>query len=425
MPKITFSARKIAALKAQPRIVDYWSDNPKEPGFGLRVRPSGVKTWVLWTRDGNGKPTMAVLGRYSADMGLAKARREATDKRASLQKGQNPADAKRAHRAAQAQTVKALYEAYEQHSEERHERGEFRSWGQVERSLRDVIEKWGDRPVSEIRRRDVAALLDAKAKHGATAANRLRAHISGLFSYGRQHDWLENNPASGLRRRPEQERRRVLTDDEIKALWTFLASDTPIELARGKGKVIAMPADTGRALRDLFRLMLWTGQRIAETSRMKWADVNLESKLWTVPASEAKNRREHVVPLCEGAVAMLKARQERAQPGVEWVFPSSSVKRAGPVLVWSQRTAAAICRAIGGEPWRAHDLRRTVATRCGDLGISGEIIDAILNHNRPGMLRVYDHGKREAAKADALSRWAAELHRIVTETRSKVLPMRA
>lgn len=437
MPKMTFTDRGLRALKPKANRVDYWSKDAHEPGFGLRVFPSGTRSWFQYTRKTKGrtrttkdgstvfvKAVRVTLGTFP-DMGLAEAREAAADARADVRHGENPADERREEREAQRQTVRALYEAYEQHSEERHERGEFRSWGQVERSLRPVLKKLGHRPVSDIKRRDIAALLDAKAKHGATAANRLRAHISGLFSYGRQHDWLEINPASGLRRRPEQERRRVLTDDELRGLWTFLASEKPIELARGKGKVIVMPADTGRALKDLFKLMLWTGQRIAETSRMKWVDVDLDAKVWTVPASEAKNRREHVVPLNEAAVGMLKARQETAQPGVVWVFPSSSVKRAGSVLVWSQRFASAVCRAIGGEPWRAHDLRRTCASRLGDMGVFGDTIDAILNHSRPGMLRVYDHGKREAAKADALSRWSVELTRIVTAAPGKVLAFKA
>ena len=270
----------------------------------------------------------------------------------------------------------------------------------------------------------MAELIDAKARKGGTAANRLRAHASGLFNYGRQHDWLESNPASGLRRRPERERTRVLTDDELRALWAHLEDSEPITLARGKGaKPITMAAETSRTLRDLFKLLLWTGQRLGEASRVKWADVDVDAGLWTVRVSEAKNRREHVVPLCEPTVEMLKARSEAAPPDAVWAFPSSPGKRAGSVLVWSQRTAAAICRVLGGEAWRAHDLRRTVATRLGDMGVSGDVIDAILNHVRPGMLRVYDHGKRETAKAEALARWSAELRRIVTAVPARVIPM--
>jgi integrase len=95
------------------------------------------------------------------------------------------------------------------------------------------------------------------------------------------------------------------------------------------------------------------------------------------------------------------------------------------VDVWSYRTAAALARATG-IPFKAHDLRRTVATMMGELGIDSDTIGLVLNHRKPGVTtRHYDHSTRETAKRAALDRWAQRLVQIVTETPAKVTPIRA
>ena len=185
-----------------------------------------------------------------------------------------------------------------------------------------------------------------------------------------------------------------------------------------------MPAETGKTLKDLFKLLLLCGQRLGETSRMKWADVDLDAKRWTIPATETKNRTVHQVPLSEPAVELLKARDEAAHPLGTFVFPSSE-KTDSSVWVWSKRTAAAIAAATK-IAFTAHDLRRTVATQMGELGIDADTIGLVLNHRKPGVTtRHYDHSTRETAKRGALDRWAQRLLRIVTEEPATVTPIRA
>ena len=154
VPRMTLTTRGIQALKPKAHYVDYWSDNPKERGFGLRVYATGVKSWLLYTRktkDGN--PIMVTLGTFP-EMKLAKARREAEQKRADVKKGERPADERRAEREAQRNTVAALFKAYAADADARHQAGEYRSWPDVKRSLeRDMLPEWASRPVTEIRRR--------------------------------------------------------------------------------------------------------------------------------------------------------------------------------------------------------------------------------------------------------------------------------
>ena len=141
MPKMTFTTRGVEALKPSTRPVDYWSDDPTERGFGIRVQPSGSRSWFVWTRKTKtGKPAMVTLGTFSATFGLAKARKEAEKKRADVQHGENPAEERREERQAQRQTVQALFDSYATHVELRRQAGEFKSWPDVKRSFeRDVL----------------------------------------------------------------------------------------------------------------------------------------------------------------------------------------------------------------------------------------------------------------------------------------------
>jgi integrase len=423
MPTMMFTDRGLKALKPGPERVDYWSDDPKEPGFGVRVFPSGVKSWMQYYRQGGAGPLVRVtLGRYP-DMKLAKARKAAKDARAGVHQGENPADDKREARQAQRETVQALFESYSTHVELRRQAGKFRSWPDVKRAFeRDVLPDWGDRPVRDIRRADVSDLVTRKALKGKTAANRLHAYCSMLFSYGVEQGWLDGNPASGKKPHDEQPRTRVLKPDEIKRLWSYLDGDAEMALSRGlaTGPTITMPPESGTTIKDVFKMLLLCGQRLGETSRMKWADVNLDAGKWVIPGSETKNGREHTVPLAKPVTDLLTRRQAIACSSC--VFPSRTGSESS-IFVWTKRAAAAMATATG-IAFTAHDLRRTTATMLGELGISDDVIGLVLNHAKPGVTgRHYDHSQREAAKAEALTRWAARLHAIVTNTPAKVVPM--
>lgn len=424
MPKLELTTRGVAALRPAAHAVDYWSADPAEAGFGVRVFPSGVKSWFYYTRQtASGKAVRVTLGTFP-EMGLAKAGEKMAEERAKVKVGQDPAEARRVERAARRRTVRALFDAYSRHVAVRRQAGEFRSWPDVRRSLeRDVLPAWGDRPASDIRRKDVIELVTAKKLDGPIAANRLQAHISMLFAYGTETDWITGNPAARLRKRKEQPRDRVLSAPELRALWPVLEDSAALTLSRGgpKGIPIVMTAGTGAALRDLFKLLLQTGTRLGETSRMTWADVDLEAKIWTIPATDTKNRTPHRVPLSRQAAAILE-RRRAADSLSPFVFPSAPGKKTS-AFVWAKRAAPVFARAAG-VAFTAHDLRRTVATQLGELGISDDVIGLVLHHTKAGVTgRHYDHSAREAAKAAALERWADRLNAIVTGKSGDVVPM--
>lgn len=256
------------------------------------------------------------------------------------------------------------------------------------------------------------ALVETIAERAPVMANRTLALIRKMFNYAIGADWLEANVAA-LIPKPgrEQSRDRVLSEDEIRAVWTACESERP-------------------ALRALMRLRLVTAQRGGELQRMTWADVDLEAGWWTIPGTVTKNKMPHRVPLSPSAVTILKALQKET-PADEWVFagktgarPIGDVKKAGRRI--ATRIVGAREKAGQKNPtfdFRGHDLRRTAASYMAAGGIPRLTIGKILNHAETGVTAVYDRHSYDAEKRAALDWWAIRLQAILEgKDAAKVLP---
>jgi integrase len=206
-----------------------------------------------------------------------------------------------------------------------------RSWQEDERQLNaSLLPKWKSRPAAEISAEELLAVLNAKVKAGApVAANRLRALVSRMFTFGAEQRLVAPtaNPVIGVKKpTKETTRDRVLTDDEIRRLWDACATQNPYVCA-------------------WFRLRLVTAQRGGELLQMRWQDIDSKSHFWTIPPEFVKNAHGHRVYLNEAARKILKGvpRTERAV----WVFPKSFMgdyKHVGRRL---DHTRQHRCRAEG------------------------------------------------------------------------------
>jgi integrase len=213
-------------------------------------------------------------------------------------------------------------------------------------------------------------------------------------------DRLEVNPCrdAGKPSAPKP-RDRVLTNDELKALWTLLDGE---------------PAPFGPAI----KLLILTGQRRDEVFQADWAEFDLEGALWTIPRDRAKNDRTHLVPLSDAALRLLKAIPKAN--GSDKLFPARGNPETGPsgFSKTHARIVKAMIEATGPmERWTLHDLRRTMATGLQRLGVRLEVTEAILNHvggSRGGLVGVYQRHDFKEEKRQALDAWAAEVERIVT-----------
>ena len=155
----------------------------------------------------------------------------------------------------------------------------------------------------------------------------------------------------------ETARDRILSDAELKAVWQ--AADA-----------------LGWPYCGFVHLLILTGQRRNEVADLTWREIDLDAKLWTLPAARAKNDVEHTIPLSDLVVEIL-----RAVPridGSEFVFTVTGRRPIQGHHVIKRRMDALMPPDI--TPWVVHDIRRTVASGMARLGVNLLVIEKILNH---------------------------------------------
>lgn len=416
-----FTDNGIKALKPKAERYEVWESG--RTGFGVRVSPKGRKTWIYMYRFG-GKARRLTLGAYPA-LPLSKARIKVAAAKDALDHGNDPGAAALAEKRAEreAATVSDLIKEYLERSAK-----EKRSYGEIKRILdREVKPEWGRRKANSIRRRDVILLLDGIVDRGAPVmANRTLNWVRRMFNFGIPRDIVEVNPCVGIEAPggAEAGRERVLTDQEIRDLWNGLTE-----------------ADVTEATRLAIKLILVTAQRPGEVAGLVLPELDLDAKIWTLPAERTKNKRVHVVPLSSQALMLVgeamdlkKAKQKAAkdagknETNNDLLFPARGAE--GSMTSHALSRAFLRNRAVLGIPLPAetekvtrqqlrqmtyapHDLRRTASTRMTELGFTRFIADRVLNHTEPGIGRVYDRYEYLKEKRAALDAWGRRLDEIL------------
>jgi integrase len=279
-----------------------------------------------------------------------------------------------------------------------------RSWREEKRIIdKDLLPVLGFRRLADIRRRDVRELVEdiVRKRDAPIMANRTLGVLCRMFNFALDREWIEANPASRIPEPGEEKSRdRVLSHEELRDLWTTLEclanhdeeenDDKAQALRRAKARVTPATAQA-------FQVQLLTAQRPGETQKMRWADVDLESGWWTIPATVAKNGLAHRVPLTKPVIDILERRRGLAGDSAKVVFENR--RGAGAIAHRAKKAASILCRGLSFE-FRAHDLRRTASTGMAEAGVHRDHIAKVLNHDR----YAYDKEKR-----DALERWARRL----------------
>jgi integrase len=385
VPRMLFTDRGVMSIRPVPgKQIDYFDE--RMPGFGLRVSGSGRRSWIVIYRIG-GRLRRLTLGPYPY-LSLADARAKAKRAISDVVHGGDPAAAKQAERLAETFAEFAV-EYLEKHAKVRK-----RSWREDQRMLeRDLLPAWRHIKVKDISRRDVRELLERVVERGSPMqANRLFALIRKMFNFGIQRDVIEHSPCTALSQpMPNRQRDRVLSEQEIRAVWKALERERPLIAAS-------------------FKLRLLTAQRGAEILSMRWEHLDLAAGWWTIPGELAKNGRSHRVPL-SGAVLTVLDEVRRLSDGGQELFPSPS--RAGS-MQYAQKAVERIRKAAGVE-FTGHDLRRTAASHMTSMGISRLTVGKILNHVETGVTAVYDRHSYDREKRQALEEWGRRLAEIVSQ----------
>ena len=362
------------------------------------MTPGGVKSYVVIARDPtSGKQVWATIG--GADLlSVTEAREKAREAIKRIQAGQ-PAFAT----PLRAETFADVSEQWLK----RHVQAKgLRSEGEVTRLIKaHVYPAWRDRPFLDIRRSDVARLLDeVEDDHGARQADYVLAIVRGVMNfYASRADDYVAPIVQGMRRTnpKERARARTLDDAEIRALW---------KAAEGDG-----------AFGTFTLLLLLSAQRRDKVATMRWADF-ADDGTWAIPAEAREKGAGGELKLPEAAIAMV-----RAQPrlgGSPYVFAAArsvNGKAHASMSGWSKRKRALdakIALELPGMPqWQLHDLRRTARSLMSRAGVPSEHAERVMGHAVSGVEGVYDRHAYLDEKAAALRRLAALIERIVHEIR--------
>ena len=375
------SKRIVDGLKADGKAGVVWDRDL--PGFGVRVYPSGRKTYVVQTRGPSGS-RRATLGRHG-DITAEQARRRAAAAIDRIKSGLEPlADVSGAK---SEPTVKDLAERFlEQHVAVRCKASTARRYRQVIEN--QILPSLGRLPVAAVRRKHVVA-LHYDLRHTPNAANKARQTLSTMFSLAR--DWgLRSdgaNPCRGVRVYRERHRERFVNGEEYGRIGRVLDEAE----ANRSPRPAAVAA---------IRLLILTGCRSREMQTLKWADIDRAAGEIRLADSKTGPRP---VPLTAPVRAVLDGIERES--GNPWVFagrrPGTHV---GPL---GQHWRRLRVRA-GLEDVRLHDLRHSYASRALELGESLPMIGKLLGHNRVQTTARYAHLARESEKR-AVAKVAASI----------------
>lgn len=378
----------MALVKLTKRLVEsaspgeYWDTELR--GFVLRVTARGHRGFQVRYRLPHRKGTHT-FGNYPA-MEVEQARVVARTKLFAISQGSDPSAEK--HAARKAWTVKQLAEHYiAEHLPQLRESSRARYRHHLRAYILPAI---GRQAVTGVTRTDVLRMFREVQKRarkmdgglvirtGMTAANRVLATASSMFSEAIAQGLRTDNLCMSVKRNPENKRERYLDANETARL--LLACDQSPYLNAA----------------NLIRLLVFTGVRRGETLLARWEEFDLDAALWVKPSQHTKQKRSHVLPLSPAAVAALTHMKEQADSDTPWLFPglSSHQPTQDP-----KRGVGRIFRSAGLEKGvTLHTLRHSFAARVVSAGHGLHAAGKLLGHTQAATTHRYDHLEHDAQR---------------------------
>jgi integrase len=276
---------------------------------------------------------------------------------------------------------------------------------------REVLPHIGNLPIAAVRKSDIIRLIDIVAERAPVRANRVLSWTRRLFNWAAMRDLIDSSPAQYVEKRTaERSRERVLTDAELVAIWQA------VDPATDFGAII--------------RLLMLTGARRSEIADLRWSELADNQSIMQLPAARTKNNRPFELPLSKQAKAILAKRHRVA--GKDHVFGQRGATsgfsgfgrckaRLDSQLLAAARKHAADCGQnpddVELNPWRIHDIRRSVVTNMNEIGVAPHVVEAVVNHisgAKAKIAGVYNRAAYRTEKAAALQRWADHLERLTS-----------
>jgi integrase len=396
-----FTKAAIARMSLPAGKSDHVFWDPELPGFGLRLR-GDTRRFVVQYRVA-GQSRRESLG-DPRKMSLEDARKIARQRFGTVAQGLDPT-ADRAKAKAEAEAARlTLAVVSERYLEARKPAIRPATLSALTYDLRSHWAPLHKRPIEAIKRADVAARLGELTRDsGRSAAARARVSLSALYGWAMREGLCEANPVIATNNPNEgaKSRERVLTDAELRAIWRGCGDD-----------------DFGR----IVRLLMLTGCRRNEIGGLRREEIDAGTGVLTIPGTRTKNHGELKLTLPAATLAILPPCPEEASG---YVFGRKQGFRA-----WSYATAILNGRIADLEgklpaPWRLHDLRRTMRTGLGRLGVAPHVAELVINHVKKGMIAVYDKHRYQGDIAAALAMWADHVMAAVEGRATNVVSLRA
>jgi len=374
-------------------------------GFGARVAPSQTITFFFEYRLGGrqGKTRRQSLGRLG-DLTPDQARRKAEALRGQTLQGVDVAEERKRQRVEL--TSLTFAEAAERYLSSQGRNNV--SWDETRRLIHhDAIPAFGNRRLNTITRGEIATLIDRVAARAPVTARALFAALRPMCQWALERELVETNPCEGLRPpAPPRARDRVLSLDELRALW--LSAE-----------------QLGYPFGPLWQMLILTGQRRNEVAGARWEEIDLDNAVWHIPGRlmgedgsrlrGTKNTAAHWVDLAPQALDVLSACPRQNGP---YVFSQTGRTPVSGFSKVKARLDSLMSQHLGRQPeaWRNHDIRRSVATHMAEeLSVDEGVIERILNHKPQGIKAVYQRQQYRERRREALLEWGRLVAELVAD----------
>ena len=360
-------------------------------GLFLIVKTSGKKLWRFrYQRPATKQRTMMGLGAFPA-LSLADARGLRTNYLALLANGIDPQVQAEVAEEEQQIALDSIFSTVAANWFQLKSKSVTPDYAKdIWRSLeKDVFPAIGGIPVQQIKARTlVEALEPIKARGALETVRRLVQRINEIMIYAVNTGLIDANPASGVGmafEKPKKQNMPTLRPEELPKLMRSLVMSN-----------LSVPT------RCLIEWQLLTLVRPSEASGARWAEIDLETKLWTIPAERMKAKREHIVPLSTQALEILEV-MKPISANREHVFPS----RNDPKQPMNSQTANAALKRIGyGGKLVAHGLRSIASTAMNEAGMNADVIESALAHtDKNEVRRAYNRSIYLEQRIELMSWW--------------------
>ncbi|WP_454841199.1 integrase domain-containing protein [Pseudomonas hormoni] len=410
------SDRQLKAIK--PKDKDYVLTDGD--GLQLRVRVNRSMQWNFNYRHPVTKNRINMaLGSYP-EVSLAQARKKTVEARELLAQGIDPkAQRNELQEAKRAETEHTFENVATAWFELKKDSVTPAYAEDIWRSLTlHVFPSMKSTPLSEVNAPMVIKLLrPIEAKGSLETVKRVSQRLNEIMTYGVNSGMIFANPLSGIRavfKKPKKENMAALPPDELPELMMEIAN-----------------ASIKRTTRCLIEWQLHTMTRPSEAATTRWADIDFDKRIWTIPAERMKKRRPHIIPLTEHALSLLDTLKPHSGHR-EYVFPSDRNPRTHAN---SQTANMALKRMGFQDRLVSHGMRSMASTILNEHGWDPELIEVALAHvDKDEVRSAYNRADYIERRRPMMAWWSEHIQKAATgslsasainQTRDrKVVPIR-